>query len=92
MGEGSRCWLRARVTRATAAGGESSEGGESGEGGEGSGDAVEGGGGGEEGARCDLAWLGAEGAAGAGAMPEAMPEALVLAVWRGVNWRYASAE
>ena len=74
-------------------GGEEGDGGE-GEGGGGEGEGGGGGGGGgggqgggeggEEGGRCDLEWeMNAEIAEGQ------MPEALVLAVWRGVNWRYA---
>ena len=94
-GGGSRRWLRARVTRATAVGGDGGDGdgggeggggggGGGGEGGGGGGGGQGGGEGGEEGVRCDLEWeMNAEIAEGQ------MPEALVLAVWRGVNWRYA---
>ena len=83
-GGGSRRWLRARVTRATAVGGDGGDGDGGGEGGRGGGGGGGGEGGGEEGLRCDLEWeVNAEIAEGR------MPEALVLAVWRGVNWRYA---
>ena len=88
------------MTRATAlrrAGGSEGGGGEGGgSGGDGGGGDGEGGGsdggdggeGGEDGARCDLEWeIEAEIAEG-GAVK--MPASLVLAVWRGVNWRYAT--